>query len=340
MMVYNIPIKYFLGEKMTVVFSILAILAIILLITCYTFSVTFHSPRNKHNTLDEPLHGEQYEAVSDHIFRAAHIMEKYPCEEVWITSFDGTRLFGRYYHNRDGAPLKILFHGYRSCAYRDCSGGHSLSRKLGFNALVVDQRAHGKSDGTTICFGVKEHRDCLCWIKYANARFGTDIPIILSGLSMGAATVLMATGLPLPENVVCVIADSPYSAPSAIIEKVCQDNHYPVAICRPFFHLGAWLFGGFRLNSCTAKDAVSRSTVPILLIHGEDDRLVPCTMSHEIADCCASPVAVHTFPESGHGLCYIIDPLRYERIICAFLMTIPELSNRISEDFIRSLFEK
>ena len=321
-------------------FLLSVVLLPVLLATWYTFSVTFFSPKNKRNTLDEPIHGEQYEAVSNHIFRAAHIMEKYPCEEVWIASFDGTKLFGRYYHNRDGAPLKILFHGYRSCAFRDCSGGHALSRKLEFNALVVDQRAHGKSDGTTICFGVKEHRDCLCWIEYANKRFGADTPIILSGLSMGAATVLMATGLPLPGNVVCAIADSPYSAPSAIIEKVCQDKHYPVALCRPLFHLGAWLFGGFHLNSCTAKDAVSRARIPILLIHGEDDRLVPCGMSHEIADCCASAVTVHTFPEAGHGLCYIMDPVRYEQIICSFLLTIPALTEIIPEDFKKSVFKK
>ena len=321
-------------------FVISASFVLILLATIYTYFVTFFSPKKKRNTLDEPLRGEQYDAVSEHIFRAGHIMERYPCEEVWITSFDGTKLFGRYYHNRDGAPLKIIFHGYRSCAFRDCSGGHALSRKLGYNALIVDQRAHGKSEGTTICFGIKEHRDCLCWIEYANDRFGTDIPIILSGLSMGAATVLMATGLPLPKNVVGAIADSPYSSPSAIIEKVCQDMHYPVKLCRPLFRLGAWLLGGFKLNSCTAKDAVTKAKIPILLIHGEDDRLVPCKMSQEIADCCASPVTVQTFPGAGHGLCYIVDPLRYEQIICSFLLTIPVLADTIPEEFKKTVFKK
>lgn len=322
-------------------FVILAvIIALIMLISLYIYAVAFYSPRGRHNTLDEPLSGEQYEAVSEHIFRVAHIMEKYPCEDVSITSFDGTRLFGRYYHNCDNAPLEILFHGYRSCAFRDCSGGHALSRKLGFNALVVDQRAHGNSDGTTITFGIKEHRDCLCWINYVNARFGSNVPIILSGLSMGAATVLMATGLPLPPNVVCAIADSPYSTPSAIIEKVCKDQHYPVLLCRPFIHLGAWLFGGFKLNSCTAKEAVAHAKIPILLIHGEDDRLVPCSMSREIANCSASCVTVCTFADAGHGLCYIIDPIRYEKELCQFLMSVPEVADKISEDFKKQYFEK
>lgn len=324
---------------MTLFFILAGVAALIALISLYPYRVAFYSPKSGRSSVDEPLRGEQYEAVSEHIFRISHIMEKIPCEEVSITSFDGCELFGRYYHLRDGAPLEILFHGYRSCAFRDCSGGHALSRKMGFNALVVDQRAHGKSDGTTITFGVKEHLDCLKWAEYAADRFGSDTPIMLSGLSMGAATVLMAAGLDLPESVACIVADSAYSAPSAIIEKVCEDMHYPVALCRPFIRLAAWLYGGFRLNSCTAKDAVRNAKVPILLIHGEDDRLVPCSMSDEIARCCTSPVTVKTFPGAGHGLAYISDPLCYEQVIYEFLMTVPSIAGEISPEFLKQNYE-
>ena len=318
---------------MTILIIFLILLSIVLLIAGYTYRTAFYAPKSKRSSIDDPLEGPQYEVFQEHISRISHIMEEMPCEPVTITSFDRNKLYGRYYHVNDGAPLEILFHGYRSCAFRDCSGGHALSRKMGFNALVVDQRAHGKSDGTTICFGIKERKDCLCWIRYANNRFGTDTPIILSGLSMGAATVLMASALELPDNVACIIADSPYSAPSAIIEKVCADLHYPVALCRPFIHLGAWFFGGFRLNSCTAKESVRKSTVPILLIHGEDDRLVPCSMSFEIAAASPSPVIVHTFPHAGHGLSYMVDPLRYERIVYEFLLPITGVGDKISESF-------
>lgn len=318
---------------MILILILAVVIGLVLWFSLYVYRTAFYSPLGQRDTIDTPLKGAQYKAVAEDIFRISHIMAKIPCEEVTITSFDGCALFGRYYHVRDGAPLEILFHGYRSCAFRDCCGGHALSRKMGFNALVVDQRAHGSSGGTTISFGIREHRDCLCWVQYANKRFGNQTPIILSGLSMGAATVLMATALSLPENVSCVIADSPYSAPSAIIEKVCEDRHYPVLLCRPFIHLGAWIYGHFRLDSCTAKDAVKSAKVPILLIHGEDDRLVPCSMSHEIAAASASPVTVQTFPLAGHGLSYMIDPVRYEKVVFDFLQTVPEIAAEISESF-------
>lgn len=324
---------------MSLILSIAALTVVILMICLYTYRIAFYSPRNKRSTIDDSLTGEQYDAVSEHIYRISHIMEKYPYESISITSFDGCNLHGRYYHISDDAPLEILFHGYRSCALRDCSGGHALSRKMGFNALVVDQRAHGESGGQTITFGIKEHRDCLCWIQYCNNRFGNKRPIILSGLSMGAATVLMAANCTLPDNVACIIADSPYSAPSEIIEKVCADMHYPVTLCRPFIHLGALIFGRFRLNALTAKQAVKHAGVPVLLIHGEEDRLVPCSMSYDIAKHCASHTRVEVFPGAGHGLSYLIDPIRYERIVYNFLQSIPAVSDKISDTFLNQFFE-
>lgn len=321
------------------VFTAIASLIIILLIliSYYIFRTAFYSSPKKHPKPDDPLKGRQYNEVAENIYLASQVMEKFSFEPVTIQSFDGTKLYGRYYHLKDGAPLEILFHGYRSCAFRDCSGGHALARKMGFNTLVVDQRAHGKSEGRVITFGVKERQDCKCWTQYAASRFGSDTPILLSGLSMGAATVLMASELDLPANVACIMADSPYSTPSAIIEKVCKDMHYPVALCRPFIHLSALIFGQFKLNACNAKDAVSHTKIPILLIHGEADHFVPCEMTSEIKAAGSGRIEAYTFPGAGHGLSYIIDPLRYEKVTYKFLKTIPGISCHISEKFISQL---
>ena len=336
-MVYNV--LYIISKviAMTLFLILLFLIAILLLGSWYAYRTAFYSPKSRRVSASEPIRGAQYEEVAENMHRISSIMQRIPFEEVTIKSFDGTILYGRYYHLKDGAPVEILFHGYRSHPYRDCSGGHALSRKMGFNSLVVDQRAHGQSGGHTICFGIKERKDCLCWINYLNSRFGPDTPIILCGLSMGAATVLMSTSLDLPENVACIIADSPYSAPSAIIEKVCQDQHYPVGLCRPFLHLSALLYGGFPLNGCTAKEAVSHAEVPVLLIHGEADHFVPCQMSLEIAAHCASRVEVATFPEAGHGLSYMVDPLRYEKVVCHFLQAIPSLENAIDPEYVENL---
>ena len=313
------------------------VLTVILAASYFTYRRCFYSRPGHHNEPYEPLRGRQFKPVEETLFRVISIMEQYPYEDVGITSYDGIPLRARYYHFADGAPLLILCHGYRSSALRDGCGGHALSRKMGFNALVIHQRCHGESGGRTITFGIKERHDVISWINWANHRFGSDTPTMLYGLSMGAATVLMGCEAGYPGNVVCVMADSAYAAPADIILKVCKDLHYPPKLAYPFIYLGAMLFGGFRLDSCTARDAVRHAKVPILLIHGEDDRLVPSAMSNIIAENCASPVTVRTFPDAAHGLSYMVDPERFERVIFDFLNKIPQIEPFILEDFKKSM---
>ena len=144
---------------------------------------------------------EQFQAVDAEVQALMREFDAIPFEEVRIRSYDGLTLYGRYYEVKKGAPLQIQMHGYHGTALRDFCGGNKLAREAGLNTLVVDERAHGKSGGCTITFGVKERLDCLAWARYAADRFGPETPITLAGISMGAATVLMAADLPLPETV-------------------------------------------------------------------------------------------------------------------------------------------
>jgi fermentation-respiration switch protein FrsA (DUF1100 family) len=194
-----------------------------------------------------------------------------------------------------------------------------LVRELGHNTLLVDQRAHGKSGGKSITFGIKERYDCLDWINYVSDRFGPDTKIILSGLSMGGATVLMASELDLPKNVVGIMADCPYSSPKEIIKQECKKMKLPPNIAYPFVRLGAIIFGKFDPSASTAKDAVSKAKIPILIIHGENDDFVPCSMSRDIYNACVSDKTLVTIPKASHGISYIIDRPLYEKNVSEFL---------------------
>ncbi|MBE6934321.1 MAG: alpha/beta hydrolase [Ruminococcaceae bacterium] len=305
---------------------------LLLAVFIYAFHICFYSANKKPQNPYRPPEGEQYVAVADKIISATQMMDAVPFEPVTVKSFDGLTLFGRYYHTRDGAPTKIIFHGYRSMALRDGIGGFAMARELGMNVLTVDQRAHGKSDGHVITFGVLERRDCLTWIEYVNQRFGEQTPIVLSGLSMGAATVIMAASLPLPKNVVGILADCPYSSPKKIISKVAKNLGIPPTLAYPFIRLSAAVLGGFPLEGCSAIEAAGASNVPILILHGEDDRLVPHTMSQEIQDAGKGRVQLVTFPQAGHGLSYIIHPQAYKKTVFDFLTGIPDLKPYLEAD--------
>lgn len=296
-------------------------LALLILIGAFiTYRMAFFADQKKRDVTRVVPNDEQYNPYREKMLGFIEELAARPFERVEIRTRDGKRLTGRYYHQADGAPLDIGFHGYKSNSVRDFCGGSRIGFALGHNLLLPDQRAHGESDGHTITFGIRERHDCLAWINYANERFGADTRIVLYGVSMGAATVLMATGLELPKNVRGVIADCPYSSPSGIIRKVCVDRKLPPKPLFPLLRLGAILFGGFRLNDrITAVEAVKRATVPILILHGDDDRFVPHEMSEEVRLANPDRVQRSLFPNAGHALSYIMHEEQYTAEVREFL---------------------
>lgn len=255
--------------------------------------------------------GKIYEPFRDVMVSWMKETRQLPHEEVSIRSFDGLTLWGKYYEYAPGAPIELMFHGYRGNAERDLCGAVQRCFKLGHSALVVDQRASGKSDGKVITFGINESKDCHSWVAFMLEHFGPDVKILLTGISMGAATVLMAAGSALPENVIGVLADCGYSSPKAIIKKVIRQIGLPADLAYPFVKLGARLYGGFDIEALSPLEAMEKCTVPVIFFHGETDDFVPCEMSTENYDACVSKKKLVTMANAGHGLCYPIEPDRY-----------------------------
>ena len=239
-------------------------------------------------------------------------------EEVFITSFDGLRLRGCFYEFAPGAPIELMVHGYRGTAERDLCGGVQRCFSIGRSCLLIDQRAAGGSEGSVITFGINERRDCLMWVDFLVRRFGPEVPIILTGISMGASTVMMAAGEPLPPSVVGVIADCGFSSAREIICKVITQLKLPCRLAYPFVKLGARLFGHFDLEETSALEAMGRCRIPVFFIHGEADDFVPCSMSRACYAACAAPKHLFTVPGAGHGLGYVQDPQGYVRQLAAF----------------------
>ena len=247
-----------------------------------TYRYIFYSPVGNQND-DTALPFRQDEEQAKRALALIGKLNARPYEAVSIRSFDGLRLSGRIYRARAGAPVAVLCHGYRGTPSRDFSGGAAVLLEMGLNVLLVEQRAHCSSGGHTISFGINERYDCRDWCRYAAERFGAETPILLAGISMGAATVLMASALDLPENVRGIIADCPYTAPRAIISRVGREMGLPGAAVGAAAALAARTFGRFDLDAADAAEAVRSARVPVLLIHGEADGFVPCEMSREIA---------------------------------------------------------
>lgn len=306
---------------LSILLIVVLIIAILILSVSYIcFRMVFYAPRQKEVVSEEPPvpEGKLYEPYHPQMKQwilEARALEK---KDFYIKSFDGLTLHAKYFEYAKGATTEIMFHGYRGSAERDLSGGVQRCFALGRNILLVDQRTSCGSEGNVITFGINEHKDCLLWVDFAVKQFGPDVKLILTGISMGASTVLMAAGKLLPSNVVGVLADCGFSSAKKIIKKCTKDLHLPANLLYPFIKLGATLFGHFDLEEYTPLDAMKTCKIPVIFFHGETDDFVPCDMSRELYAACQAPKRLVTIPDAGHGLVYVVDNELYFEAVCQF----------------------
>ncbi len=244
-------------------------------------------------------------------------IDNHPFEEVSILSFDGLKLYGRYY-NHHSENTVILVHGYRSNGKHDFSGALKFYYDYGFNVLLIDQRSHGNSEGRLITFGVKESFDVRDWAEFLNKKYSPK-SIVLSGVSMGGGTVVFALKRDLPQNVKCVIADCGFTSPEAIIRKVGKDRFKINAkFYMPFLNAMTRIFGGFSIYESTI-DVLKDNKIPVMFIHGENDTFVPVEMSREALKAAGKYGSSIFVKDADHGLSYLVETERVVNETTKFL---------------------
>lgn len=300
---------------MMIFLIILAVLIFILTcVSAYFFSVAIVRKKTSDYTASPA-----WAPFAERIKEGRKWFDATPYERVEIQSYDGLALRGRFYANGDSKKTLLLMHGYHSRGVNDFGCVGEFYFGLGFNLLVPDQRAHGESEGKYITYGVCERYDCLYWINYLNSRIGTDSDVFLDGISMGAATVLMAAGLDLPSNVRGIIADCGFTSPYEIFKHVLRrDYHLPPF---PIIHITG-LFSrpvaGFGFKQYSTLEAMKTNKIPIIFVHGEDDDFVPPWMSKAAYDACTADKYITIVPGAKHGMSYLVDTEGSEKKLIDF----------------------
>ena len=285
----------------------------------YFFIIAFVKVNmGNHDDVNDPCNkvlGEFKEKVGEGIAN----INSTPCKWVETVSYDGLRLWARYFNNAKDKTV-ILFHGYRSSAARDFCWGVKLYTDLGFNVLLVDQRSHGRSEGSLITFGVKESRDVLSWVEFVNKKYSPE-EIVLGGMSMGATTVLLASGYDLPRNVKKIVADCGYTSPEEIIKSVSKRFlKIKADFFIPFLNICCLIFGRFSIMGVSTVNNLKNCKIPVILIHGEADTFVPCKMSREAIKSCNGKCRILTVPNATHGMSFLVDEGRVYNELEDFLI--------------------
>ncbi len=243
-----------------------------------------------------------------------------PHEDVWIHSDDNLKLHATWFPQESCKKAVICFHGYTSRGMNDYTGLSSYYLTHGYSMLLVDEHAHGESEGTYIGFGCLDRMDALKWIDWVLQKCGEDVQILLHGTSMGGATVLMASGLALPEQIKGIISDCAFTSPKEVFTHVLHTMiHLPAF---PIMQISDRINrkrAGYGLDDCNAAREVQKATVPILFIHGSADTFVPCSMCDTIYENCASPKKKLIVEGAAHAESFYKDTEAYENAMTEFL---------------------
>lgn len=227
-------------------------------------------------------------------------------EDMWITSMDGLKLHATFLEAPGAKRTVICAHGYRGSAFRDFSAAAKDLYARGCNLLLVDERAHGGSEGKYTTLGVRERFDLRGWARQMEMRLGRRHPVYLDGISMGGAAVLMALETALPANVVGVISDAGYTSPRAALSHIVRRRMgLPLFPLLPLIALYCRLILHMKLDACTTTEAVAHARIPVLFAHGEQDAFVPVEMGKESYEACAGMKDMLVARGAGHGMSYI-----------------------------------
>lgn len=236
-------------------------------------------------------------------------------EDVYIMS-DSFRLHGKLFKN-PGTKYALVCHGYTSKA-KHMAGFVNKFHSLGYNVLAVDARAHGDSEGTKIGMGWPERFDVIEWINYI-ISLEPDAQIILHGVSMGASTVLMASGEELPKNVKAIIADCGYTSEWDEFRQEADVLHIPWFPVLNASSAISKVRDGYDFKQASAVEQVKKSHTPTLFIHGSEDELVPYGMLNELYSAANCEKEILTIQGAGHALSSSVAPELYWNTVENFL---------------------
>lgn len=297
---------------------IIVVVAVILLASLFplfAFNFLFKKPSRSTKVpksyMEKPLYKASLEGVT-------YMKTTENVEDFYINSRDGLKLHGYFYPapaaEDKSKPMKVVIgvHGYKSYSRPQFGPYIDFYHKMGYSLLAVDDRAHAPSEGKYIGFGVLDRLDCVDWAKYIADKFGPETEILLHGVSMGAATVLAASGeADLPSQVKGIISDCGFMKARDILEYQMGGMRFIIPAVEKIAEEKA----GFNFQDYAPIDQVKKAKVPILFVQGGKDEMVPPFMVHELYDACPTEKSLLFVEEAGHGESIAFAKDKYENAI-------------------------
>lgn len=241
-------------------------------------------------------------------------------QKISVITEDGYTLVAEeFFPNEESHKWVLLLHGYTGWKEEMYPFAYWYYEQ-GYHVIAPDLRCQGESEGDYIGMGWTDHFDCMLWIDYILSQ-DPDAKIVLHGQSMGAAAALIMTGEKnLSENIQAVISDCAYTdAYSMFGEKIKEWFHLPAFPLVDTACLVLRMRGGYDLKAASAMNAVEKSSVPTLFIHGDADAMISVQMSKDLYEAASCEKELLIVEGAGHAQSQDKDPDLYYGTIKAFL---------------------
>jgi len=217
--------------------------------------------------------------------------------------------------DKDNKKWIIITHGYTWT--REGSLKYAkIFYKLGYNALIYDNRSHGENVHQDVTMGYKEAKDLDEIITYVIKNYGNDVYIGLHGESLGAAITLMSLKYKR-ENVKFVIADSSYSSLNDLVKYQITLYHLP-RIILPMCSLLLKILHGYYIKDINVVEDVKNVDIPVLLVHGDSDTFIPKDEAYKLHKAIKNS-ELKLYKGCDHTQSVIKFPKEYSEMISDFL---------------------
>ena len=233
-----------------------------------------------------------------------------------VRSFDGYLLHVQFYRcPEESEKYIILTHGYTDNRLGNLKY-MKMYLDLGYNCIIYDLRGHGENAPAPCTYSICESRDLSVLIQDTYERYGSGIRLGLHGESLGAAT--SAAVLRYEQRLDFVIADCGFSDILNVLQGAMRSGHFPVWLLGPASTAFRIRYG-YTFGQMRPVDSLNHNHVPILFLHGADDRFIPPSNSERMAQASAGYTEVHLIPGAKHANSILTDPVLYEKYVRDFL---------------------
>lgn len=241
-------------------------------------------------------------------------------QDCYMKSIDDLKLHAHYLPAKDAKRFVLLSHGYKGSGFGDFAYTAKFLHEQGCNLLFIDQRCCGASKGDYITFGAMEQYDVQKWACYIARRNKERLPVYLYGESMGAASVLMASGQKLPHEVKGIIADCGFRSMKGQMQDMAANWFHIKWIGLMLFRLNLFceILARFRMKDADTKKAMEKNKIPVLFFHGAWDTYVDHKNSLYNYSLCRAPKEIVIVPEARHLCSPYVDPELYRKKLLGF----------------------